>query len=55
VASQLILQQVKDAKKISEAGPIQQRIATDPVLELDETLLATQAQLQSFSEREGVN
>ena len=52
LASQLIDRQVEEAKKNLETGPIQNHIATIPVLELDETLLATQAQLQNFSERE---
>jgi hypothetical protein len=52
LASQLIERQVREAKKDLETGPIQNHIATIPVLELDETLLATQAQLQNFSERE---
>jgi hypothetical protein len=55
LASQLVAQQVDDAKKNVDAGPIQHRIAIDPVLELYESLLATQAQLQSLSEREIAN
>jgi hypothetical protein len=38
-----------------DEGSIQDRIRTDPTLEIYETLLATQEQLQSFSEREVAN
>jgi hypothetical protein len=55
LAFQLIEPQVTVAKEQSHAGPIQNRIATVPILEIYETLLATQAQLQSFSEREVAN
>jgi hypothetical protein len=55
LAFQLIDVPVRKAKKDAEEGPIQNRIATYPILEIYETLLATQGQLQSFSEREVVN
>ncbi len=55
LAFQLIAPQVATAKKVADKGPIQDRIRTDPVLELYETLLATQEQLQSFSERDVAN
>jgi hypothetical protein len=55
LAFQLIEPQVATAKKLADKGPIQDRIRTDPVLELYETLLATQEQLQSFSERDVAN
>jgi hypothetical protein len=55
LAFQLIDVPVRKAKKDADEGPIQNRINTDPILELYETLLATQGQLQSFSEREVAN
>jgi hypothetical protein len=55
LAFQLIDTQVINAKTDAPTGPIQHRIETAPVLETYETLLATQQQLQSFSERDVAN
>ena len=55
LAFQLIEPQVVNARKKAEEGPIRDRIETQQVLETYETLLATQDQLQSFSEREVAN
>jgi hypothetical protein len=55
LAFQLIDPQVRKEKKEADEGPIQNRIKTGPVLETYETLLATQQQLQGFSEREAAN
>lgn len=55
LAFQLIEPQVEKARKGAEEGPIQSRIATVPVLETYETLLATQSELQNFSERDIAN
>jgi hypothetical protein len=55
LAFQLIEPQVTAAKEQSRTGRIQDRITTLEVLEIYETLLATQAQLQSISEREIAN
>ncbi|MCA6122482.1 hypothetical protein J6500_11350 [Bradyrhizobium sp. WSM 1704] len=55
LAFQIIGKQVTDAKKDIESGPIQNHLGTPQVLEVYETLLATQAQLQSFSERDIAN
>jgi len=53
LAFQLIEPEVtraRDAK--TNTSSLQDRIANDPILELYETLLATQDQLQTFSERD---
>ncbi|MBR0870283.1 hypothetical protein JQ633_07940 [Bradyrhizobium tropiciagri] len=55
LAFQIIDKQVKEAKSDIESGPIQNHIAAPQVLEVYETLLATQAQLQSYSERDVAN
>lgn len=55
LAFQLIEPQVVTAKREEGKGPIQDRIETAPVVETYETLLATQQQLQSFSERDVAN
>jgi len=55
LAFQLIQPQVAKARKDMDEGSIQDRIKTDPTLEIYETLLATQEQLQSFSGREVAN
>lgn len=55
LAFQLIAHDVEAAKQKQEHGSIQDRIAANPVLETYETLLATQTELQSFSEREVPN
>jgi hypothetical protein len=51
-AFQLIEPEVTKARNGKDKAPIQDRISTELVLEVYETLLATQDQLKSFSERE---
>jgi hypothetical protein len=51
-AFQLIEPEATATKNGKDRGPIQDRISTELVLEVQETLLATQDQLKSFSERE---
>ena len=55
LAFQLIESDVKRAQKNEDEAPIADRIVTAQILEIYETLLATQSQLQSFSEREVAN
>lgn len=52
LAFQLIEQEATEIKNGKDKGPIQDRISTELVLEVQETLLATQDQLKSFSERD---
>lgn len=54
-AFQLIDTDVKSALKRNDEGPIEDRLQTDHVLEVYETLLATQDLVQSFSAREVAN
>ena len=51
-AFQLIRPEVTKIMYRKDTGPIQDRISTDLVFEVQETLFATQDQLKSFSERE---
>jgi hypothetical protein len=55
LAFQLIEPELTKAREGKDKGQILDRIATDLVLEVYETLLATQEQLQTFSEREVLN
>jgi hypothetical protein len=55
LAFQLIELKVQKAMEKAKEGPIQDRIAIVQVLETYETLLATQTELQTFSERDIAN
>jgi len=52
LAFQLIEPEATTTRNKKDEGPIQDRISTELVLEVQETLLATQDQLKNFSERE---
>ncbi|MFK4651449.1 hypothetical protein ABIF97_001383 [Bradyrhizobium japonicum] len=55
LASQLIDTEATTIKNGKDGGTIQKRISTELVLEVEETLLATQDQVRSYSERDVID